>query len=1278
MEETAAAVPLPNAAPSEPSRAVSDGDATADPAAVADDEHDSKEVVLRRYFLQEWELVSAILRRIVAVGGIVDPGDVNRIRSIMDKYQEEGQLLEPYLEDIVVPLMSLVRSKTMELGAGINELLDIIKPLCIIIYTLVTVCGYKSVIKFFPHQVSDLELAVVLLEKCHSMSSATSLRVESTGEMETKCVVLLWLYILVLIPFDISTVDTSIASAISMDVIETVPLVTRILDICKDYLSSSGPMRRISGLLLARLLTRPDMAKPFSSFMEWVHKMLSSVTDDFVNQFRSIGIVEALASIFKIGNRRVLYDAVSATWNDCSVVMKSDVSARNPLLRKFLMKLAQRVALISLPPCSPSWRYKSVSTSLGVNLSNSTAGEGCSSGSSEHVNSDQTDVCFVEEDMDVPEIVEEVIDLLLTGLRDSGTIVRWSAAKGIGRITARLTPALSEEVISSILQLFSLGEGDGSWHGGCLALAELARRGLLLPSSFPDVVPVIIKALHYDVRRGPHSIGSHVRDAAAYVCWAFGRAYTNYDMKAVLEELAPHLLTVACYDREVNCRRAASAAFQENVGRQGTFPHGIDIVNTTDYFALASRSNSYLSVAVSVAQYKEYLYPFAEELLSNKITHWEKGLRELAAQALSLLLQYDMDYLGEHVLEKLVPCTLSSDLCTRHGTTVAAGEAALKLHQLGFTFPSDRQKALSGVVPAIEKARLYRGKGGEIMRSAVSRFISCISMAGISLNEKTKKSLLETLNENLRHPNSQIQCDAVDALKHFIPTYLVSSGEKIANDIISKYLALLDDPNVAARRGAALALGILPYKFLILKWMPVMTKLCSSCTIEDKPDDPDVETRVNSIRGLILVCKTLTTSFDQSSKSGETIYVYIKDYVVRMLFRALDDYAVDKRGDVGSWVREAAMDALEWCTFILCKRDSVASRTQPISCNESELSDMQVSASCNTHQLFDSGIAQDLIAGIAKQAVEKIDKLREIAVKTLQRILYNQEQFIPFIPHRELLEEIVPNSSELKWAVPAVLYPRLVKLLQVSCYRKPVLAGLVISTGDLLESLKKASTSALVGYLQDSDINISCEGKNKEYLLSCDFLWVLERYQKCDRVITPTLKTIEALFSKKIFLKEGYSEFCSRLIDSVVSELKGSKDFTKLCTGISLLGYISSQLEGTCIKAFSQLVTFLGHRYPKIRKASADQVYLVLLQNNDLIPLENLDKAQEVLSETCWEGDVEEARRKRAELNELAGFSVTTSQKSENQETRRKAGTQSVVSTDENTSYSSLVDFSGY
>ncbi|KAM3402677.1 hypothetical protein ACQJBY_006487 [Aegilops geniculata] len=1138
----------------------------------------------------------------------------------MDKYQEEGQLLEPYLEDIISPLMSLVRSKIMELGAATDELLEIIKPLCIIIYTLVTVCGYKSVIKFFPHQVSDLELAVALLEKCHTMSSATALRQESTGEMETKCVVLLWLYILILIPFDISSVDTSIAATDHVPGSEVVPLVTRILDICKDYLSNSGPMRRMSGLLLARLLTRPDMLKAFSSFMEWAHKILLSVTDDFVDQFRSIGIVEALASIFKIGNRRVLHDANSGIWNDCSFVMKTNIAIRSPLLRKFLVKLAQRVALISLAPRTPSWRYQSISSSLGANLLSSTAAS--SNGSTQQVNIDQTDTCGLEEDMDVPEIVEEIIDLLLTGLRDSDTIVRWSAAKGVGRITARLTPALSEEVLSSILQLFSPGEGDGSWHGGCLALAELARRGLLLPSSFPDVIPVITK---------------------------------------------------------VNCRRAASAAFQENVGRQGTYPHGIDIVNTTDYFALASRSNSYLSVAVSVAQYKEYVYPFAEELLCNKITHWEKSLRELAAQALALLVQYDMDYFSGHALKKLIPCTLSSDLCTRHGATLAAGEIALKLHQLGFIFTTDMQRGLSGIVPAIEKARLYRGKGGEIMRSAVSRFIACISMAAISLNEKTKRSLVETLNENLKHPNSQIQCAAVDALKHFIPTYLVSAGEKIANDVISKYVTLLDDPNVAARRGGALALGILPYEFLLLKWMPVMSKLCSSCTLEDKADDPDAEARVNSVRGLILVCETLTSNVDQSSDIGESVYAYIKVEVMPALFRALDDYAVDNRGDVGSWVREAAMDALERCTFILCKRDAVAVRAAPAAEDESEPSDMDANPISTTCQLFDSAIAQGLVAGIAKQAVEKIDKIREIAVRTLQRILYNQEQFVPSIPYRKLLEEIIPNNSDLEWAVPTVSYPRLVKILQASCYSKPVLSGLVISTGGLQESLRKASTSALVGYLQDSSINIDDKGKSREYLLSHDILWVLQRYQKCDRVITPTLKTIETLLSKQVFLnKEGHGDFYSELVNLLGPELKGSKDFTKLCAGLSILGYISSQLDGTGTKAFSQLLVFLGHRYPKIRKAAADQVYLVLLQNDSLISAEDMDKAQEVLAETCWEGDVEEARHKRSELNAMAGFGVATSQKSENRQGARAPDVRNAASTDENTSYSSLVEFSGY
>jgi len=44
-------------------------------------------------------------------------------------------------------------------------------------------------------------------------------------------------------------------------------------------------------------------------------------------------------------------------------------------------------------------------------------------------------------------------------------------------------------------------------------------------SRLSEVVSVVIRALVYDEKRGCISVGSHIRDAACYVCWAFARAY---------------------------------------------------------------------------------------------------------------------------------------------------------------------------------------------------------------------------------------------------------------------------------------------------------------------------------------------------------------------------------------------------------------------------------------------------------------------------------------------------------------------------------------------------------------------------------------------------------------------------------------------------------------------------------------------------------------------------------------------------------------------------------
>ncbi len=38
----------------------------------------------------------------------------------------------------------------------------------------------------------------------------------------------------------------------------------------------------------------------------------------------------------------------------------------------------------------------------------------------------------------------------------------------------------------------------------------------------------------------------------------------------------------------------------------------------------------------------------------------------------------------------------------------------------------------------------------------------------------------------------------------------------------------------------------------------------------------------------------------------------------RALLTSLCDYSIDNRGDVGSWVREASMTALEKLTYLFC------------------------------------------------------------------------------------------------------------------------------------------------------------------------------------------------------------------------------------------------------------------------------------------------------------------------------------------------------------------------
>jgi hypothetical protein len=136
---------------------------------------------------------------------------------------------------------------------------------------------------------------------------------------------------------------------------------------------------------------------------------------------------------------------------------------------------------------------------------------------------------------------------------------------------------------------------------------------------------------------------------------------------------------------------------------------------------------------------------------------------------------------------------------------------------------SDQEVA--SIIPDIEKQRLYRGKGGEFIRHAVCQLIEAMSVARISVaktatsttttaapkaakaptrvrKEKSTSVLLQdTLDENLKHPNEEIQFAAVAALRQFCLTYYTFPPKKAAFDLVDRYIKIVaTDPNPAARR----------------------------------------------------------------------------------------------------------------------------------------------------------------------------------------------------------------------------------------------------------------------------------------------------------------------------------------------------------------------------------------------------------------------------------------------------------------------------------------------
>lgn len=162
-----------------------------------------------------------------------------------------------------------------------------------------------------------------------------------------------------------------------------------------------------------------------------------------------------------------------------------------------------------------------------------------------------------------------------------------------------------------------------------------------------------------------------------------------------------------------------------------------------------------------------------------------------------------------------------------------------------------------------------------------------------------------------------------------------------------------------------------------------------------------------------------------------------------------------------------------------------------------------------------------------------------------------------------------------------------------------------------------------------------------------NLLNLFQSHTRDDRVITPLLKTFDLLLSNELVgadvkytydaadqgktsgdgdgdaaaAQQGPTTAPQALLSAVATEVRACKQIPKIMAGGKVV-IASMQFSGDVRhRALGQALRLLGHRYPKVRKATSEWLYVRLLAFDDILPSDEAeaDEILSILTETSWE-----------------------------------------------------------
>ena len=178
----------------------------------------------------------------------------------------------------------------------------------------------------------------------------------------------------------------------------------------------------------------------------------------------------------------------------------------------------------------------------------------------------------------------------------------------------------------------------------------------------------------------------------------------------------------------------------------------------------------------------------------------------------------------------------------------------------------------------------------------------------------------------------------------------------------------------------------------------------------------------------------------------------------------------------------------------------------------------------------------------------------------------------------------------------------------------------------------KASSNCLAEYASSSN-------PEKRLNLLERLYEVLKKFNKTDRVIIPTMATLDSLLQTNYFSSNNYNAILDKILVEIDTHFK-SQNIFKLVQ-ISALTSNFVQYENCSKKALEILLQSLYHTFPKVRKQSAERLYLQIVSGNMQNILKNeelIERATLILGESKWQNRIFELIPFKDELCKCFGI----------------------------------------